>query len=158
MMIKTVTRHSKEMETLRTIKTTAEETFGLEPRRRQNKLFNDNCMQAIEDRKKARIEVLRSKNEEKRQILTQKQKLCKHIIRREKRIWEEQKIKTIKEEYLNSRTFFGITNELMKKRKPRIMIKKDSNNLLGKPVDTIEEIITYQIAEPEDKLPSEEEI
>jgi len=29
---------------------------------------------------------------------------------------------------------------------------------LGKPVDTIEEIITYQIAEPEDKLPSEEEI
>jgi len=118
------------METLRTIKTTAEETFGLEPRRRQNKLFNDNCMQAIEDRKKARIEVLRSKNEEKRQILTQKQKLCKHIIRREKRIWEEQKIKTIKEEYLNSRTFFGITNELMKKRKPRIMIKKDSNNVL----------------------------
>jgi len=62
--------------------------------------------------------------------LAQNQRACKQIIRREKRIWEEQKIKTIEEEYLNSRTFFGITNELTKKRKPRTMIMKDSNNVL----------------------------
>jgi len=46
--------------------------------------------------------------------LAQKQRACKQIIKREKRICEEQKIKTIEEEYLNSRTFFGITNELTK--------------------------------------------
>jgi len=45
-------------------------------------------MKAIEDREKARIEVLKSNTEEKRQILAQKQKACKQIIRREKRIWE----------------------------------------------------------------------
>ncbi|XP_050530203.1 uncharacterized protein LOC126899369 [Daktulosphaira vitifoliae] len=168
----------KKWENLRTIfKTTAEEIIGVEPKRRQNKWFNDNFKKAIEDREKARLEVLRSNTEEKRQILAQKQRACKQVIRREKRIWEEQKIKTIEEEYLNSRTFFGITNELTKKRKPRTMIMKDSNNvliteekkiaeefretfkqLLGKPVDTTEESTTYQTAEPEDKIPSKEEI
>jgi hypothetical protein len=120
---------------------------------------------------------LRSNTEEKLQIWAQKHRAYKQIIRREKRIWEEQKIKTIEEEYLNSRTFFGITNELMKKRKPRTMIIKDSNNvlntekkkiaeefreafkqLLGKTVDTTEESITYLTAEQEDKIPSKEEI
>jgi len=168
----------KKWKNLRTIiKTTAEETIELEPRRRQNKWFNDNCKNAIEDREKARIEVLRSNTEKKFQIWAQKHRACKQIIRREKRIWEEQKIKTIEEEYLNSRTFFGITNELTKKRKPRTMIMKDSNNvliteekkiagefreafkqLLGKTVDTTEECITYLTAEPEDKIPSKEEI
>jgi hypothetical protein len=65
----------------------------------------------------------------------------------------------------------------MKKRKPRTMIIKDSNNvlntekkkiaeefreafkqLLGKTVDTTEESITYLTAEQEDKIPSKEEI
>jgi len=56
----------KKWQTLRTIiKTAAEEKFGLEPRRRQNNWFNNNCMKAKEDRDKARIEVLRSNNEEK---------------------------------------------------------------------------------------------
>lgn len=152
----------RKWENLRTIiKTTAEETIGLEPRRRQNKWFNDNCKKAIEDRDKARIEVLRSNTEEKLQIWAQKHRACKQIIRREKRIWKEQKIKTIEEKYMNSCTFFGITNELTKKRKPRTMIMKDSNNvliteekkiagefreafkqLLGKTVDTTEESIT----------------
>jgi hypothetical protein len=50
---------------------------------------------------------LRSNTEEKLQIWAQKHRAYKQIIRREKRIWEEQKIKTIEEEYLNSRTFFG---------------------------------------------------
>jgi len=108
-------------------------------------------------------------------MLAQKQRACKHMIRREKRIWEEQKIKTNEEEYLNSRNFFGITNELTKKREPRTMIMKDNNwlqkkkilqknleklfkQLLGKPVDTTEENITYLTAEPEDKIPSQEEM
>jgi len=43
-------------------------------------------MKAIDDRDKAIIEVLRSNAEEKRQKLAQKQKACKQIKRREKRI------------------------------------------------------------------------
>jgi len=53
-------------------------------------------MTVIEHTDKTRVEVLRSNNEEKRQILAQKQKACKQIIRREKRIWEEQKIKRLR--------------------------------------------------------------
>ncbi|KAL4111786.1 hypothetical protein QTP88_015673 [Uroleucon formosanum] len=96
-------------------------------------------------------------------------------------VWKKEsgkkKRKTIEEEYLNSRTFFGIANELTKKRKPRDMIMKDSNNvliteekkiaeefreafkqLLRKTVDTTEESITYLTAKPEDKIPSKEKI
>lgn len=87
------------------------------------------------------------------------------------------KIKNIEKEYLNSHNFFGITNELTKKQKPRPMIMKDSNNVLitkekkiagkfkeefkqlfGRPLNTTEESITYGSAEPEDKIPSLEEI
>lgn len=70
--------------------------------------------------------------------------------------------KTTEWEYLNSRNIFGMTNEQTKKRKPRTMIMKNSNNVLiteekkiteefreafiqlfGSPVDTTKESIIY---------------
>lgn len=83
-------------------------------------MFNDNCKKAIQHRDKARLEVLKSNTEEKRRVLAQKLKERKCIVRKEKRTWKELNIKNI--EYLNFHNFFGITNELMKKHKPRTVI------------------------------------
>jgi len=103
----------------------ATRSIGYRTKKKATTWFNEKCKVAIENRDKAKMEVIKNNSNEKRYVLAQKQGEIKRTVRKEKIIWEEEKIRRIEEEYINSRNFFRKTNELIRTYKPKTTIMKD---------------------------------
>jgi len=67
------------------------EHVGKKKRVKKHKWFNDKCQRAIEDRDKTRSLMLTNPNTENNKF-TQKFREAKRTIKREKRLWEKERI------------------------------------------------------------------
>lgn len=78
---------------------------------------------SIDDRNKARLLMQTTSNKENNRNFSQKLRKAKRTIRREKRIWEKERIKQIKENKINPKLFFKQT-----KKKSGICSQSTINN------------------------------
>ncbi|KAL4152688.1 hypothetical protein QTP88_000521 [Uroleucon formosanum] len=159
------------------IKTTALEHLGKKKKVQKHKWFNDKCQSAIEERDKARSLMLTNPNTENNNNFAQKLREAKRIIRREKRLWEKERIKQIEDNRTNPKLFFKQTKELKTGYNPRTEIMKEENGELVTEGEEIakqfgkvfEELlnpqthqdhtqIEYYTAEPEDVEPTDDEV
>lgn len=91
------------------IKTTALEHLGKKKKVQKHKWFNDKCQSAIVERDKARSLMLTNPNTENNNNFAQKLREAKRTIRREKRLWEKERIKQIEDNRTNPKLFFKQT-------------------------------------------------
>lgn len=73
----------------KTIKRSAEEVLGHEPRIKRKPWFNEQCKEANADRDKARLKMIQDPTEENKRRLAIRQREAKRIFRMNKRLWEK---------------------------------------------------------------------
>ncbi|KAL5239233.1 hypothetical protein ACI65C_006643 [Semiaphis heraclei] len=94
--------------------TMTKEVLGYVPKKAKKTRFNDECKIAQEEKDKARTKVLQNPSEENKRLLAQKQRDAKKkTIRRNKRLWEKERIHTIENNSSNNpKIFFEKANEI----------------------------------------------
>jgi len=159
------------------IKITAKEVLGYVSKKTKKRWFNEECKAAQEEKDKARTKVLQNPSEDNKRLLAQKQKDAKKVIRRNKRLWEKERIHTIENNRNNnSRIFFEKVNEVKRgyQTRPTAMKKHDGSllteskeiacefkdmfeKLLNQPNEN-NTIIQYSTVEQQLEKPSEDEV
>ncbi|VVC35179.1 Hypothetical protein CINCED_3A016756 [Cinara cedri] len=122
----------KEVE--QTVKTIAEEVLGYIPGKTRKMWFNEECKRASHENDRARMKVLQELNKDNKRLLALKKREVKKVIRVNKRLWEKERIQTIKNnKNRHSKIFFEKANEVRHgyKSRPTVMRKSDGTLLTG---------------------------
>lgn len=88
------------------IKITAKEVLGYVPKKTKERWFNEECKAAQEKKDRARTKVLQNPSEDNKRLLAKKQRDAKKVIRRNKRLWEKERLHTI-ENNRNNKEYFS---------------------------------------------------
>ncbi|KAL4083606.1 hypothetical protein QTP88_028922 [Uroleucon formosanum] len=144
---------------------------------KKKRWFNEECKAAQEEKDRARTKVLQNPSEDNKRLLAQKQRDAKKVIRRNKRLWEKERIHTIENNRNNnSRIFFEKANEVKRgyQTRPTAMKKHDGSllteskeiacefkdmfeKLLNQPNEN-NTILQYSTVEQQLEKPSEDEV
>jgi hypothetical protein len=81
----------------KTIKRSAEEVLGHEPRIKRKSWFNEQCKEAIADRDKTLLRMVQDQTEENKRRLAIRQSEAKRIISMNKILWKQEKVKEIED-------------------------------------------------------------
>jgi len=141
------------------------------------KRFNDKCQRAIEEKDEALSLMFTNPTTDNNNAFVQKLREAKRTIRREKRLWEKERIEQIEKNSTNPRLFFNQTKEQKMGYIPKTEIMIDEkgalvtdgeeivkqfgnhfNELLNPHTRQFRSQIEYYTAEPEDMDPTDEEI
>jgi len=159
------------------IQRTTKEVLGYIPKKAKKTWFNEECKDAQEEKDKARTKVLQNPSEDNKRLLAQKQRIAKKVIRRNKRLWEKERIHAIENNRnSNTKIFFEKANEVKHgfKTRPTVMKKNDGfllteskeiacefkemfEKLLNQPNENIT-ALEYTSVEQLCEKPSEEEV
>lgn len=95
----TIPEHWKQIEDA--INTTIKATLKRKKRNNEKNWYDEDCKEAVENRKKAREKVIKDNREENKKEYKEARKKAKQICRTKKRTYNENRISVIEEKYKN---------------------------------------------------------
>lgn len=111
----------------------AEEKLGTKERENRKKWYNEECKTISERKRKARIKWIQTNKDREKEEYVKIRKECSRVLRKNKRVWMEEKLEFLEEESMNRNTkrFYQEIKRQKPMNKIKITYMKDKNGKIS---------------------------